>query len=462
MSAAVDPKLRRDAIAANCVLDPEAVENATRIFSEAQQELSLSEAVFAARIARMMFPVFVDDSVLSTMGVTIDATGIVFIMVNVDFINKIGRKGATFVLCHEALHDILLHLKDEVNDQTMTIAREIVINSLVRTNPALKSLPTITDPVTGKTEEVGINDDKEYKKYCEDLRKQGKDPVKKDVFVSSEDRCYTELLRMSKPPKPPKKYRCSHESGEVGHGSHDHPIDRDALGEVIEEELRRVIEQAKAGDESARAEIEKLADVTLDNENAARIWGNVGLGALRGTATEVKKTEYWRRWLTHVLASKLQPGYRLRQNRRLVAVDLLLQRDPQMGWIGDEERKTLHTYIDTSGSMYGDEVLEHVRNVVGLMDGVDAKYFNFDTDIYDLKLGEAFRGGGGTSFRIIEEHLKAQTDAPDLVLVITDGYAENFLPKDAEKYVWLITPGGDQWPLQYGMRCEELDIASMR
>jgi predicted metal-dependent peptidase len=460
MTAAVDPTLRRNALSSKCNIPQDVLDEATRIFEEARQDLSLAEPVLAARIIRMCYPVFVDDSVVPTMAVTLDATRIVFLMINAEFICKIGRKGAAFVLCHEAYHDILLHLRDDVNDQTMTMAREIVINHLVRTNPTLKGMPTITDPATGKTEEVGVNDDKEYKRYREDLREQGKDAVDKATFVSSEDRCYTEMLRMKKPPKPPKKYRCSHESGDAGHG--DLPLDRDALGEIIEEELRRVIEQAKAGDENARSEVEKLADSTMDSESASRIWGNVGLGALRGTVTEVKKTEYWRRWLTHVLASKLQPGYRLKQNRRLVAVDLLLQRDPQMGWIGDEERKTLHTYIDTSGSMYGDEVLEHVRNVVGLMDGVDARYYNFDTDIYDVVLGESFRGGGGTSFRIIEDHLAAQNDAPDLVLVITDGYAENFLPRDADKFVWLITPGGDEWPLQYGMRCETLDIDSMR
>lgn len=459
MSAAVDPTLRRDAIASKCTIDPTVLEEASRIFEEARTDLSLAEPVLAARIIRMCYPVFVDDSVVPTMAVTLDATRIVFLMINAEFIVKIGRKGAAFVLCHEAYHDILLHLRDDMRDQTMTMACEIVINHMVRTNPTLKALPTITDPTTGKTEEVGVNDDKEYKKYREDLREQGKDPVDKATFVSSEDRCYTELLRMSKPPKPPKKYRCSHESGESGHG--DLPLDKDALGEIMEEELRRVIEQAKAGDENARGEVEKLADITMDNENASRIWGNVGLGSLRGNVTEVKKTEYWRRWLTHVLASKLQPGFRLKQNRRLVAVDLLLQRDPQMGWIGEEERKTLSVYIDTSGSMYGDQVLEHVRNVVGLMDGVDAKYYNFDNDIYDVVLGEAFRGGGGTSFRIIEDHVNSQTDSPDLILVITDGYAEKITPRDSEKWVWLVTPGGDEWPLSHGMRCETLDVDAL-
>lgn len=456
MSAVVDPTTKRDAIQAKCNIDPEVLAEAQRLFEEARQALGLAEPVLAARIIRMCYPIFVDDSVVETMAVTLDATRIVFLMINAEFICKIGSKGAPFVLCHEAYHDILLHLRDDMRDPVRTMACEITINHLVRTNPSLKALPTITDPVTGKTEEVGVNDDKEYQKYRDDLRANGKDPVDKETFVSTDDRCYTELLRMSKPPKPPKKYRCSHESGEHGHD--DLPMDKDALGELIEEELRRVIEQAKGGDEKARKEIENLADVTMDNENASRIWGSVGLGALRGTATEVKKTEYWRRWLAGVLASKLQPGFRLKQNRRLVAVDLLLNRDPQMGWIGDEERKTLHVYIDTSGSMYGDTVLEHVRNVVGLMDGVDAKYFNFDNDIYDVVLGEAFRGGGGTSFQIIDDHVKAQTDTPDLILVLTDGYAEKIMPRDAEKWVWLITPGGDEWPAQYNMRCEVLDI----
>jgi predicted metal-dependent peptidase len=458
VAVAADPKIRRDALESKCAVTPEDRELALQIFEEAKQDLTLAEPVLAARIIRMCMPVVVDGNVVDTFAISYDALG-VFLMINAKFAMAIGRSGSARVLAHEAYHDVYLHLKGDGADQDhlRKHSYEIVINHAYQLNPSLKGMPMITND-QGKQEEVGVNPQKEWQKYKDDLKGQGKQFCTYEEFVSSDERCYSELQRMAKPPKPPKNYSCSHQNGQAGHG--DVSIDPDVLDEAVGGAIRKVIEQARAGDENARKEIERLADMTGDSEEASKLWGDYGLGALRGEAVQPRKTAYWKRWLSRVVGSRLQPGMKLKQNRRLVAVDLLLGRDPQLGWIGDEERKRFACYIDTSGSMYG-PALDHIREVVGVMDGVDANYYNFDCDVYDVVYGESFKGGGGTSFEIIDQHVQTMTEIPDVILVVTDGYASHVLPKHAEKYIWLITPGGDTWPQQYGMECEEIDLEEM-
>jgi hypothetical protein len=35
---------------------------------------------------------------------------------------------------------------------------------------------------------------------------------------------------------------------------------------------------------------------------------------------------------------------------------------------------------------------------------------------------------------------------PDAVIMVTDGHAPAIAPAEPDKWIWLITPGGDDWP----------------
>ena len=92
--------------------------------------------------------------------------------------------------------------------------------------------------------------------------------------------------------------------------------------------------------------------------------------------------------------------------------------------------------------------------VVGRIDGVEAHWLSFDGAVMPFKPGERVRGGGGTSFQIVADYLEGRSEIdgrrfeerPDAVVVLTDGYAPPITPAEPDKWIWLITEGGDDWP----------------
>jgi hypothetical protein len=115
------------------------------------------------------------------------------------------------------------------------------------------------------------------------------------------------------------------------------------------------------------------------------------------------------------------------------------------------------------------EVLDKVAALVGELEEIEVEWHCFDGEVWPFKAGEPFRGGGGTSFQIIDDHVNGGgfrngSSTPcceedlDFVLVITDGYAPHITPKNPDKYIWLITPNGDEWPGQSNMSCRVIDL----
>jgi hypothetical protein len=116
-------------------------------------------------------------------------------------------------------------------------------------------------------------------------------------------------------------------------------------------------------------------------------------------------------------------------------------------------------------------ILDRVAALIGELDNIEVEWHSFDGEVWPFVIGEGFKGGGGTSFQIIDDHI--QEGAPrhgeaepcceeeqDFVLVITDGYAPHIMPREPDKWIWLITPGGDPWPLDAGMSCREVELTS--
>jgi len=130
--------------------------------------------------------------------------------------------------------------------------------------------------------------------------------------------------------------------------------------------------------------------------------------------------------------------------------------------IAPESRKRGYVFIDASGSM-SNEFIEKISALVGSVDNIDIQWRSFDGVVSKFAPGEPLIGGGGTSFQIIEDHINTEDEEYDFVLVITDGYAPHIMPENTinggpDKWIWLITPGGDTWPEKAGMHCREIDL----
>jgi len=68
---------------------------------------------------------------------------------------------------------------------------------------------------------------------------------------------------------------------------------------------------------------------------------------------------------------------------------------------------------------------------------------SFDTAVYPLDPSDRrVRGGGGTSFQVVEDYTAALAPYPDGVVVMTDGEAERPSVRQPERWLWLLTEHG--------------------
>lgn len=412
----------------------------------------------------------VPTTAVDTMAVMLLADGTAALLYNPYFTVDLGIEGARFVLFHESRHLIYRHLYAEpelATDDLFRHACEIGINHDTKVRLDRLELPKIPvkdedgNPVvdakgTPKLVPTGIDPQAEYAKYAKDLKGQGLTPVSYEKFVETDMTCYTELKRMAKPPTPPSLQICLHHGGgsDGMDGGGQVPMDADTAEELVKEALRSLMGQALAGSEAARRELLELADRTEGtSERAAKLWGDMGLGRLRGQTLATRRVDWWKQWFNDVMASRLIDGERLTYNKKRGALDLMLGNDPILSRRGQEEEKLALIAIDTSGSI-PDHVLNYLTQLVGFTDGVQFEWVAFDGVVTPFKPGEKVIGGGGTNFQNVVDYAEGRLSVdgqrldshPDVVVMLTDGYAPEVRPAEPDKWIWLITEHGtDAW-----------------
>ena len=114
----------------------------------------------------------------------------------------------------------------------------------------------------------------------------------------------------------------------------------------------------------------------------------------------------------------------------------------------DENRSKLKILfsIDSSGSI-SDGLLEEFVNIARFheKDIHEIHAISFDWEVYKLNLKSGkVTGRGGTSFENMVKYVHDSKENYDAVFVLTDGDGGAFDPKlvDAQKWFWIITPGG--------------------
>ncbi|MFJ4682161.1 hypothetical protein [Streptomyces sp. NPDC088789] len=434
--------------------DPAVVAEARRLKEAALLDFGLTESAVASWLYTKCHHQIATTAV-DTAAVVASGDGTCLLLYNPDFFVGLGLDGVKFVLFHEARHLVHRHLFAEPGlraDPVFTVAAEVAINhvALVRLRrtrlPLLDGRPTGVDP-----REV-------YTAYEADLTAQGLEPVAYGTFVETDLRVHTELRRMRRPPVPASRLCPRLTEGAV-------PADQETVDAVVGSALLNALLAARRGHPGAEAELLDLMDRTGDGSRAARIWGTLGAGVLRGRSARTGTVDWWQRWLVDVLASRLREGERLVYPKKRGALLAALGQEPMLSRRGPVREKVLVIALDTSGSM-PDRVIEWLTGLVGGIDGVAAHWLSFDAVVMPFEPGERVHGGGGTSFQVVADYVEGRTEVrgrrldvtPDAVIVLTDGFAPTITPAEPDKWIWLITADGDEWPERHSppMACHRI------
>ncbi|USQ84530.1 hypothetical protein NFX46_12450 [Streptomyces phaeoluteigriseus] len=449
----------RRALEAYRPADPAVVEEARRLKEAALLDFGLTESAVASWLytkCQHQIPT----TAVDTAAVVASGDGTCLLLYNPDFLVGLGLAGVKFVLFHEARHLVHRHLLADPelrDDPVFTLAAEVAVNHVALIRLGREELPLLDGRPTG------VDPRKVYCAYTEDLTAHGLEPVTYETFIATDMGVYAELKRMRHPPVPDERLCVHMVAGAV-------PADQETIDAVTSSALLNSLLAARRGHTGAERELLELMGRTEEGSaRAARLWGTLGAGVLRGETTRTRTVHWWQRWLVDVLASKLRDGERLVYPKKRGALLAALGQEPMLARRGPVRDKVLVIAYDTSGSMPGD-VVRRLTELVGRIDGVEAHWLSFDAVVMPFVPGERVYGGGGTSFRAVADYVEGRTEvggkvldvSPDAVVVVTDGYAPPVTPAEPDKWIWLITDGGREWPETHtpAMACHRVTTGS--
>jgi predicted metal-dependent peptidase len=408
---------------------------------EISRALEPHHAVFY-KVWEMGKPVF-DDSI-PTACVQFDNEGkFIWFRFNPGFWSTLDLYNKLFVICHEAMHVVLNHgarSRDAgVNSAAANVAMDIVVNhTLVRS--------------------FGFERDKidNSENYC------WIDTVFKDRLQKpSEDETFEHYFNMLDAisidlvgPGMPKTV-----DGHEGLGDGDSnwgKVIKELNGSLSEEEKKAIESTIKKHFQDE--ERKKDGDNSKDGKDGGTHAGSGTGGWCFVTTGTRKRKKKWetiiKKWaIRHLKTTDKEVEQWIKINRRMSMLprDMMLPTDAEVE-VEDREATKIKVwfFLDTSGSCWNlkdrffmaAESLPEYRFQVRL--------FCFDTMVQETTLeSKKVYGGGGTSFKIIEDHVsktmqREKIKHPDAVFVITDGYGDNIRPSKPEKWHWFLTADGSK------------------
>lgn len=174
-------------------------------------------------------------------------------------------------------------------------------------------------------------------------------------------------------------------------------------------------------------QIPSMAGVNLGDED--RAVDNLGVNTL-----------YWDKLINITIKDKKTEDIWTRSNRRLASIypRVIL---PSINF---REQKKIFVAIDTSGSINKKALSLFIDIVKTAPKEFTITAITFDTRCYeyDILSDQHPRGGGGTNFQIIENYIQNNfKQYPEAIFVLTDGNGTNIKfqnPGNAKKWCWLL------------------------
>lgn len=340
-------------------------------------------------------PIFSDAVDTACICFNMEGTPIAFVW-GKEFFDSCSDYKAKFILCHEMLHIFLHHGKRGIgltNREKANVAMDLSINHLL-------------------IDEFGFN---------------------RSLIEGWESYCWRDTVFINfVPPLPAfESYYALDDAlfkpGFFGMDVHDF------LNGLTDEEIEKAIDEARkkmreqlpaAGSESAyiqnEIEIEKIKKPKFD-----KLVKNI-------TSSVIQRKKF-----SQTSWSSL--------NRRLCEVCPDLPTTNNMHERKCAQKWKLAFFVDNSGSC-GSYLKRFCKTAASLNDKIfEVEVYSFDTVVHKIeKIDGKYKvtGGGGTDFDCIGQ--KVEETNPDIVFVLTDGYAGDFIPKVPKKYFWFLTECGSE------------------
>jgi hypothetical protein len=315
-----------------------------------------------------------------------------------------------FVICHECLHVILNHgvrMADTNSDNT-NICLDIPINHLLVRNFGFRreDLGSIGKKgcwVDTVFPDKNMPDDQTFEYYFSQLQDGNQSLLVDDhSFLSGQS---------------------------------------DEWNEVIDRLNNNLADQDK---ESLKGIIQKHSESQIRGTEAIGRWTFVNADRVKPKKKWETVIKKWSRKYDRPDIRDVEQWSRLNRRFAFVNKDLLLPTEMEEEH-EIEGKICVFFFQDTSGSCWHlkDRFFRAARSLP--KDRFDVRMFCFDSKVYEIDISKnRIRGGGGTSFSIIENKIQSLMNIekipyPKAVFLITDGYGNRVFPQTPENWYWFLS-----------------------
>ncbi len=382
-------------------------------------KLEKHHAIFY-KIWEMGKPVFTHT--IPTACVCFDKAGTyVRFLFNPTFWEKLSKEERIIVICHESLHLILNHgcrIQNQTDPTWTNKCLDIVVNHLL-------------------------------------VRKFG---FERKDFPDSENLCWVDTIF------PNEKGLSSEESfefyynhntlnqslmigapivGPGGSGNGGNTLDSH---EHLKEESEEIINRA-LGDLSDE-EYNSIIDTIEEHMEGGSQAGDGAGDEIYRIKAKYKKKKKWesviKHWTRKWLAEKDHEQWARKGRRHSMLKEELMLPSEHDDIFKDRVRVRVLFYLDVSGSCWGYKDRFFQAALTLPKEKFDVRLFSFDTEVRKVDLRDRkVKGGGGTSFHIIEESIQEfmkeeRAYYPEVVFVITDGMGSYVTPQIPEHWHWFL------------------------
>lgn len=197
-----------------------------------------------------------------------------------------------------------------------------------------------------------------------------------------------------------------------------------------------------------KRQAEQLVKVAITQAaQAAKIAGKLPGDLARMVAATITPKVDWRAVLREFVETSSRSDYTwTRPNRRYLSAGFYL---PSLDAIDQIGRVVVA--VDTSGSVGDDDLRQFAGEISAILDCFDCtvSVFYADTAIRhqeeftraDLPLRLQAKGGGGTRFRPVFDHLTREGEAPACLIYLTDLEGNTDFPAPDYPVLWIVPPG---------------------